>query len=110
MAILFFSDVLKKVGINPKDVNLIRHAYSDKGFKICADAGKIYEYTCHQRKDFNKGYKYWAVFISGKGTLAKLYVLYEVGTCHHMFFQSMLGNTQDIIPIQNCLQFVRTKK
>ena len=90
MAILYFSDILKKVGINPKEVNLIRHAYSDKGFKICADAGKIYEYTCHQRKDFNKGYKYWAVFISGKGTLAKLYALYEVGACH--------ADTPDMMP------------
>ena len=82
MPILYFSDILNKVGINPKDVNLIRHAYSDKKFKECADAGKIFEYTRHQKRDFNKGYKYWAVFISGKGTLAKLYALYEVGDCY----------------------------
>ena len=79
MAILYFSDILRKVGLDPKKVKLIRHALSDKGFKECADKGKVYEYTRHQRKDFNKGYDYWVVFISGKGTLAQLYAIYKVG-------------------------------
>ena len=34
MAILNFSDVLKKVGLDPKEVKLIRHALSDKRFRI----------------------------------------------------------------------------
>ena len=34
MAILNFSDVLKKVGHDPKEVKLIRHALSDKRFRI----------------------------------------------------------------------------
>ena len=79
MAILYFSDILQKVGLDPKKVKLIRHALSDKDFKECADKGKIYEYTQHQRKDFKKGYDYWVVFISGKGTLAQLYAVYKVG-------------------------------
>ena len=33
MAILNFSDVLKKVGLDPKEVKLIRHALSDKQFR-----------------------------------------------------------------------------
>ena len=34
MAILNFSDVLKKVGLDPKEVKLIRHALSDNRFRI----------------------------------------------------------------------------
>ena len=34
MAILNFSDVLKKIGLDPKEVKLIRHALSDKRFRI----------------------------------------------------------------------------
>ena len=91
MAILFFSDVLKKVGLDPTKVCLIRHAYSDKTFRECADSGKIYEYTCHQKIRF-KGYNYdyWAVFISGQGTLAKLFALYKVG--------NYVSDTPDRVP------------
>ena len=32
MAILYFSDILKKVGLEPVKVKLIRHALTDKGF------------------------------------------------------------------------------
>ena len=45
MAILNFSDVLRKVGLDPSKVKLIRHALTDKGFKACYDADKVYEYT-----------------------------------------------------------------
>lgn len=79
MAVLSFSDLLEKAGINPKDVKLIRHAYSDKNFNECAKRGLILEYTQHQKRDFSKGYKYWAVFVSSEGTLAKFHSIYEVG-------------------------------
>ena len=76
---LTFTDVLIKEGIDPKKVKLIRHALTDKNFKECYDCGMVYEYTCHQKADFSKGYEYWAVFISGAGTLAKFYAIYRVG-------------------------------
>ena len=76
---LSFSDVLTKAGIDPKDVKLIRHAYSDKCFCACAEANLIKEYTSHQKNGFSKGYKYWAIFISSQSTLAKFYAIYEVG-------------------------------
>ena len=76
---LTFTDVLIKAGIDPKKVKLIRHALTDKNFKECYDHGMVYEYTCHQKADFSKGYEYWAVFISGSGTLAKFYSIYRVG-------------------------------
>ena len=79
MAILYFSDVLRKVDLDPKKVMLIRHALSDEGFKACADNGMIREYTSHQKTNFAKGYEYWCVFVSGKGTLAKLNAVYKVG-------------------------------
>ncbi len=79
MVTLYFSDLLKRAGIDPKRVKLLRHAYSDKNFNACAGAGMVYEYTCHQKADFSKGYDYWCVFVSGKSTLAKFVTMYKVG-------------------------------
>ena len=76
--VLSFTDVLRKAGIDPAKTKLIRHALTDKGFKECYDCGKVYEYTCHQKPEFSKGYDYWAVFISDKGTKAKFYGIYHV--------------------------------
>ena len=90
MAILYFSDILVKAGIDPKKVKLIRHSLSDKNFKECYDADKVYEYTCHQKKDFSKGYEYWVTFISGSGTLAKLHSIYKVG--------ASIPDTEETIP------------
>ncbi len=81
MALFYFSDVLEKAGIDPKSVKLIRHSLTDRGFKECYDAGKVFEYTCHQKPEFSKGYDYWAIFISGSGTLAKFYSIYKAGRC-----------------------------
>ena len=39
----------------------------------------ILEYTRLQKRSFSKGYDYWCVFISGKGTLAKLFACYKAG-------------------------------
>ena len=79
MAILDFTDVLKKAGIDPSKVKLIRHALTDKGFRECYRHNMVYEYTQHQKAGFSAGYDYWAVFISDKGTLAKFYALYRIG-------------------------------
>ena len=73
MAILNFSDVLKKVGLDPKEVTLIRHALSDKQFRECYKAGMVHEYTQHQKAGFSKGYSYWITFISDGGTYARLH-------------------------------------
>ena len=54
MAILNFSDVLKKVGLEPKEVKLIRHALSDERFRACYKAGMAHEYTQHQKEGFSK--------------------------------------------------------
>ena len=54
MAILNFSDVLKNVGLDPKDVKLIRHALSDERFRECYKAGMAHEYTQHQKDGFSK--------------------------------------------------------
>lgn len=55
MAIFYFSDVLRKVGLNPSKVKLIRHALTDRGFRECYKANVVYEYTCHQKSGFSKG-------------------------------------------------------
>lgn len=90
MAILYFSDVLKKVGLEPSKVKLIRHALTDKGFRDCYEQNMVLEYTRRQKQKFSKGYDYWCVFISGKGTLAKLWACYKVG--------DSIPDTLDIIP------------
>ena len=71
MAILTFSDVLEKVGLDPTRVKLIRHALSDKGFKKCYDKNMVLEYTCQQNTGFSQNYDYWCIFISDKSTDAK---------------------------------------
>lgn len=79
MALLNFSDILRKAGLDPAKVQLIRHTLNDKEFRACYEKNMVKEYTAEQKKDFNKGYDYWAVFISGKGTEARFYKLYRVG-------------------------------
>ena len=78
MAILNFSDVLRNVGLDPKDVKLIRHALSDERFRECYKAGMAHEYTQHQKDGFSKGYSYWITFISDGGTYARLHSCYRV--------------------------------
>lgn len=78
MAILNFSDVLMKAGLDPKNVKLIRHALSDERFRECYEAGMAYEYTQHQKREFSKGYSYWITFISDGGTYARLHSCYRV--------------------------------
>lgn len=90
MAILYFSDVLKKAGLDPAKVKLIRHALTDKGFKSCYDKNMVLEYTRQQKSGFSKNYDYWCVFISGKGTLAKLFACYKVG--------NSVPDTPDVMP------------
>lgn len=88
--ILCFSDVLRKVGLDPAKVKLIRHSLRDKGFKECYDLNMVYEYTCHQKANFSKGYDYWVIFISDSGTLAKLHSIYRVA--------GVVPDTPDLIP------------
>ena len=90
MAILFFSDVLRKVGLDPAKVKMIRHVMTDENFKECYKANMVREYTSHQKANFSKGYEYWVTFTSDSGTLAKLYSLYRVG--------GSVPDTEDIIP------------
>ena len=55
MAILNFSDALKNVGLDPRQVKLIRHSLADKGFNRCYEKGMIAEYTRVQSDNFSEG-------------------------------------------------------
>jgi hypothetical protein len=90
MPILYFSDVLKKVGLDPTKVLLIRHAMTHKGFRACHAVHMDYEYTRHQTTDFSRGYDYWVTFVSDKGTLCKLQACYKVG--------DYVPDNRDVIP------------
>lgn len=80
MSMLQLSDILKKAELNPAKVKLIRHSLSDKEFAQCyySDPQMVWEYTRIQKPEFSKGYEYWCVFISGKGTTARFYACYKV--------------------------------
>ena len=52
MSLLFLTDIINRIGIDPKEVKLIRHAYSHKLFKQYYEMGMIEEYTRHQKRDF----------------------------------------------------------
>lgn len=90
MAILSFSDILIKAGLDPKRVKLIRHAISDKGFKACYDRNMVLEYTQQQSPTFSRHYDYWCIFISGKSTHAKFWGCYKV--------LGYVPNTPDVMP------------
>ena len=90
MSILCFSDILKKVGLDPSTVKLIRHHMASYSFNQCYKCDMVREYTAHQRTNFSKGYLYWAVFIGESGTYARLYSLYKVN--------GATADTPDTIP------------
>lgn len=90
MAVLYFSDLLKKIGLNPSRVMLIRHALSDNSFRSCYDKNMVLEYTRRQKIGFSKNYDYWAVFISESGTHARFFALYKV--------IGEVPDTPDIVP------------
>lgn len=71
MALLSFSDILIKAGLDPKRVKLIRHVLSDKAFKKCYDKNMVLEYTQNQSITFSQNYDYWCIFISDKSTRAR---------------------------------------
>ena len=71
MALLSFSDILVKAGLDPKRVKLIRHALSDKDFKACYDKNMVLDYTRNQGLSFSQNYDYWCIFISDKSTHAR---------------------------------------
>ncbi|MBP5606611.1 MAG: GIY-YIG nuclease family protein [Ruminiclostridium sp.] len=72
-------DLLTINGIDPKDVLLIRHSLNHENFRKCFDNNFVYEYTQIQPGNLKalSEHKYWMVFISGKGTQARLFKFYE---------------------------------
>lgn len=80
MSLLYFSDILRKAGLDPAKVKLIRHSRSDADFNSCYQKGPemIQEYTRVQKPDFSKGYDYWCVFISESSTTARFFACYRV--------------------------------
>ena len=90
MAILNFSDVLIKVGLDPTRVKLIRHSLADKDFRKCYEKGMVTEYTRVQSDNFSNGYDYWCVFTSDKSTTAKFFACYKVN--------GSVRDTQDVKP------------
>lgn len=90
MAILNFSDVLKKVGLDPQDVKLIRHSLSDEKAVACNKVGMLFAYTRHQELNFSNGYHYWVTFISDGGTHVRLQACYRV--------KGFVPDTPDVCP------------
>jgi len=83
MTSLYLSDIMKRAGLDPKKVMLIRHSLGHEPFKKCYDKnnsenGFVHEYTSHQGENFAKGAEYWMVFVSDHGTKARFFALYKV--------------------------------
>lgn len=83
MTSLYLSDIMKRAGLNPDEVMLIRHSLNNKEFNICYSADKlnkgiVFEYTRHQKEKFARGKKYWLVFVSDNKTTARFYGCYKV--------------------------------
>ena len=51
MALLNFSDILRKAGLDPAKVQLIRYTLNDKEFRVCYEKNMVKEYTAEQKKD-----------------------------------------------------------
>ena len=96
MALLRFSDILLRAGIDLQRTLLIRHTTSNRIFKKCCqeskeDAAMIMTFTREQDCGFSNGFDYWAVFVSDHGTLCKFYGLFRVG--------SAVPNTREVMPV-----------
>ncbi len=83
MTSLYLSDIMRRVGLNPDEVMLIRHSLGHRRFKKCyladeVNKGIVQEYTRQQAGKFAIGAKSWLVFISGNGTTARFYGCYKV--------------------------------
>ena len=91
MSILNFSDVLKKVGLDPKEVKLIRHSLSDEKAAACNKVGMLFAYTRHQALNFSNDYHYWVTFINDGGTYARLQSCYRVN--------GFVPDTPDVCPV-----------
>lgn len=96
MALLRFSDILLRAGIDPRNTLLIRHTTSNRVFKKCYEESKeddtmVMTFTREQNCGFSNGFDYWAVFVSDHGTLCKLYGLFRVG--------SAVPDTRDLMPV-----------
>ena len=61
MSLLHFTDILKKAGLDPARVKLIRHSLSDKDFAKCYYAGPqmVWEYTRIQKPNSNRQIFRW---------------------------------------------------
>ena len=92
MAILNFSDVLNKVGLDPKRVKLIRHSLADKEFKKCYDNNMVPEYTRVQNSTFSNGYDYWCV-LQGK-RLCSRYAGCEAG---RISFRELVSRAANVL-------------
>lgn len=97
MALLCFSDILLKAGIDPQKTLLIRHTLSHRILKACYKRDRennnnemLMAVTREQNHGFSDGFDYWAVFLSDHGTLCKFFGLFRVGVA--------LPNTRDRMP------------
>lgn len=77
MALFCFSDVLRKVGIDPAQVKLLRLSSANEGFAVCRQHNMIDVYAAHQSTQFGQDYGWWAVFLAEPGTGARFYALYQ---------------------------------
>ena len=81
MSSLYLTDIIKRVGLDPSRVKLIRHSFNEKAFRDSEANHMVREYTSLQKENFSKDADYWMIFLADQSTLARFLCCYKVNGC-----------------------------
>lgn len=75
---LYLNDILRRAGLNPNKVMLIRHSLKHTSFQTAYEHDVILEYTQMQKPNFYNDFDYVLTFVADEGTTAKFVGCYMV--------------------------------
>ena len=81
MSSLYLTDIIKRVGLDPSRVKLIRHSFNEKAFRDSEANHMVRKYTSLQKENFSKDADYWMIFLADQSTLARFLCCYKVNGC-----------------------------
>lgn len=81
MPSLYLTDIIKRAGLDPSRVKLIRHSFNHKAFRDSEADNMVREYTSLQKENFSKDADYWMIFLADQSTLARFLCCYKVNGC-----------------------------
>lgn len=77
MSSLYLTDIIKRVGLDPSRVKLIRHSFNEKAFRDSEANHMVREYTSLQKENFSKDADYWMIFLGGPKYLGAILMLLQ---------------------------------